>query len=149
MRPRTSVSARFWLGVALPTLVLVLFILFLVFATGYGRESAPVVVIILSFVALPATMLVNCWVLFVTWSDRALLFAAGLAVPLYVGCGMAIFVHGTTNDENVGLIMLAPFFMILGAGTRHPLALFAIWALGIIAFILRVRALAHKDEAAL
>jgi hypothetical protein len=122
--------------------------LFLV-ATGHGRESAPAVALIVSLFALPATMLANCWVLFVAWSDRTLLFAAGLAVPCYVGCGMAIFVHGAPNDENVGLLMLAPFFMIPSEVTRHPLAVLAVWLLGMIALILRARALAYKDDATL
>ena len=149
MRPRTSVSARFWLGVALPTLALVLFILFLVFATG-GEETGPVVVLIVSIVAVPATMLANCWVLFVNWNRRVLLFAGGLAGPLYVGCGMAIFLHGPKNDANVGLKMIAPLFMIPNpVKTRGVLAMFAILLIGIIALILLARALAQKDEAAL
>ncbi|MFY9314174.1 MAG: hypothetical protein WAO95_01285 [Burkholderiales bacterium] len=133
----------------MPTVVLVLFILFLVFAMGRGRGFAPMGVVVLSFVALPATALANCWVLFVNWSGRTLLCFAGFALPLYVGCGMAVFVDGRTDGENVGAIMLVPFFTLLGVGTRHPFAFSAIWALGMIALVLRARALTHKDEAAL
>jgi hypothetical protein len=134
--------------VALPTLVLVLFILFLVFATGRGRESAPVVVLLLSFLALPATMLANCWVLFVHWHSRALLFAAGLTVPFYVGSGMAIYVHGRQYGDNFGMIMLTPFFVVGDTVARHPLAWSSLWALGMIACILLARALALRGKAA-
>jgi hypothetical protein len=148
MTPRISIAARFWLGAALPTLALVLFILFLVFATG-GKETGPVVVLIVSIVAVPATMLANCWVLFVNWNRRVLLFAGGLAVPSYVGCAMAIFLHGPANDANVGLRMIAPLFMIPNpVKTRDVLAMSAIWLLGIIALVVLARALAQKDEAA-
>jgi hypothetical protein len=134
--------------VALPTLVLAIFILFLVFATGRDRESAPAVVLLLSFLALPATMLANCWVLFVRWRARALLFMAGLALPSYVGCAMAAYVHGSQYGDNVGMIMLMPFFMVGDGVARHPLAWFAIWALGMIACILMALALTRRYEAA-
>ena len=95
MKPRTSVATRFWLGVALPTLVLSLFILFLVFVTGHGKGVAPAGVLVLSVFIVPVTMLVNCWVFFVNWQGRGLLFSAGLAVPLCVGCALALLIHGS------------------------------------------------------
>jgi hypothetical protein len=93
MKPRIPVAARFWLGVALPTLIFVFFILFIVFAARVGQGFAPVVVLLLSAYALPVILLVNCWVLFVDWSSRKLLIAAGLAVPLCVGVAMAILIQ--------------------------------------------------------
>jgi ABC-type phosphate transport system permease subunit len=97
MRPQISVAARFWLGVALPTLVLLLFILFLVFVTGQGKGAAPAGVFVLSVFILPVTMLANSWVLFVNWHGRGLLFAAGLALPLFVGCVLTYMIHGSHN----------------------------------------------------
>jgi len=38
---RTRVPTRFWFGIALPAALLLLYILFLVLATGWGREWAP------------------------------------------------------------------------------------------------------------
>ena len=60
---------------------------------------------------------------------------------------MAIYVHGSQYGDNVGMIMLTPFFMVGDTVARQPLAWLAIWALGMIACILRARALALKDEA--
>ena len=93
MKPRTSVAARFWLGVALPTLIFVFFILFLVFATRLGQGFGPAGVLVLSVFALPVMVLVNCWVLFVNWRSRGLLFAAGLTLPICVGFTMAIVIQ--------------------------------------------------------
>lgn len=93
MKPRTSLAAKFWLGVALPMLIFVLFILFIVFVIRLGEGFAPVVVLLLSAYAFPVIMLVNCWVFFIDWRTRSHLFAAGLAVPLCVGAFMAIFIH--------------------------------------------------------
>jgi hypothetical protein len=147
MKPRASVSTRFWLGVAPPILALVLFILFLAFATG-ASESGPIVVLIVSIVAVPMAMLVNCWVLFVNRSDRAPLFVGGLAAPLYVGCALAIFLHGPKNDANVGLMMIAPLFMIPSpVRTRDVVAMLAVWLVGMIGLILLARRLAHEEEA--
>lgn len=101
--------------------------------------------LILSFVAVPAVMLTNCWVLFVSWRGRAPLIIAGLLVPSYVGAAMTIFIHGTRGEGNVGGALLTPFFMILVVATAQPLATFAIWLLAMIAFVLRARAiLAHR-----
>ena len=93
MAPRTSVSTRFWLGVALPMLVFVLFILLIVFALRVGEGFAPVGVLLMSGYALPVMMLVNCWVFFVVWRNRKYLFTAGLAVPLCVAVFMAILIQ--------------------------------------------------------
>jgi hypothetical protein len=95
MRPPLCAATRFWLGVALPTLVLSFVILFLVFVTGQGKGAAPAGVLVLSLFILPATMLVNCWVMFVKWQDRGLLLAAGLEVPLCVGFALAILIHAS------------------------------------------------------
>jgi hypothetical protein len=147
MKPRTSVSTRFWLGVVLPILALVLFIFFLAFATG-ASESGPVVVLIVSIVAVPTTMLVNCWVLFVNWSGRARLLVGGLAAPLYVGSALAIFLHGPQNDANLGLMMIAPLFTIPSpVRTRDVVAMFSVWLMGMIGLILLARKLAHENEA--
>ena len=93
MKPRTSFAVKFWLGVALPMLLFALFILFIVFAIRLGQGFAPAGVFVLSVYALPVMTLVNCWVLFVNWRSRGLLFAAGLAVPFCVGCAMAILIQ--------------------------------------------------------
>jgi hypothetical protein len=69
--------------------------LFLVFVTGHGKGAAPAGVLVLSMFIVPATMLVNCWVLFVKWQSRGLLFAAGLTVPFCVGCALAFMIHGS------------------------------------------------------
>ena len=95
MRQVISVAGRFWLGVALPTLLLVLFLLFLVFVTGHGKGAGPASVFVLSFFAVPIMLIVNCWVLFVRWQDRGWLFAAGTALPLCVGFAAAYMIHGS------------------------------------------------------
>ena len=93
MKPRPPFAAKFWLGVALPMLIFVLFILFIVFAIRLGQGFAPAGVLLLSAFAVPAMMLVNCWVFIVDWRSRSHLFAAGLAVPLCVGVIMAIVIQ--------------------------------------------------------
>jgi hypothetical protein len=92
-RTHHSLAAKFWFGVALPTLLFVLFNLFIVFAIRLGEGFAPATVLLLSVYALPVMMLVNCWVFFVDWRSRGSLIAAGLAVPLCVGLFMAIFIQ--------------------------------------------------------
>lgn len=131
-----SVATRFWLGVALPAVLLAAWIL-LVVLTGHGREWAPVVALFGGFVALPLVLLGGCWVLFVRWRSPARLALAGLILPALVGGAVAAFVHGSGAVHRTAAMLLAPFLALGGIAGHYPLASFVAWglALGVVIFV--------------
>ena len=141
-----SVSPRFWLGVVLPIVLLALWIALLI-ATGHGRQGAPLVMFFASFVALPATMLANCWVLFVNWKTRARLFLAGLALPALVGLAAALVVHATGHAQELGMLLLTPFLIFPDAVTQYPRAAFLLWLLAMVALVSAARILSSRSSA--
>jgi hypothetical protein len=139
------VAGRFWWGVALPTLGLALFIVLIV-ATGRGKEWAPMVAFFASFVAVPATMLINCWVLFVNWKNRGSFYLGASAIPAVVGIGMSLSVHGTGASQTFGAAVLAPILVVFGAAARFPRSAFALWIVAMIALYLGARALESRGR---
>lgn len=138
-RATVSVATRFWLGVALPTVLLAAWIL-LVVLTGGGREWAPVVALIGAFVALPLSMLLNCWVLFVDWRGHARLAFAGLIIPAVVAAAIAAFVHGSGDVHRAGGMLLVPALALGRIAGHHPLVAFVAWGLALGALIIAARA---------
>jgi hypothetical protein len=142
------VSSRFWLGVVQPTALLALWVA-AVIATGQGREWAPATLLIASLAALPAIMLVNCYVLFVDWKSRARMVLAAHAIPGAMVLAALAFVHGTPDVQQWGALALAPLAALPGGALRHPVAALALWALAIAGLLVaaRARARAHGAEA--
>jgi hypothetical protein len=142
------ISARFWFGVVQPTALLAFWIA-AVIATGQGKEWAPAGLLIASLAALPAIMLVNCYVLFVAWKSRARMLLAAHAIPGAMALASLAFVHGTPDVREWGALALAPLAAVPGGALRHPVAAFALWALAIAGLLVaaRARARAHGDAA--
>jgi hypothetical protein len=138
MSSEVALSARFWLGMALPTIVLALVTAFLVLVAGQGREAAPLVVLAVSVVALPAAMLANGWVLFAPWRPAALI-VGGFAVPVLIAVAMALYIQGSAGERQLGATMLAPFFAILAVAAKHPVGLLVAWGLALAGVILAAR----------
>jgi hypothetical protein len=141
-----QVWTRFWLGVVLPTVLLTLLIV-LVIATGRGKESAPMALFFASMVALPGTMLCNCWVLFISWRSKVRLFLGGLAFPALVGFGSALLVHGTGHGQELGVLVLYPFFLVpVVGGPGRPQAALTLWALAMIAVVVAARVVSTRNS---
>ncbi len=140
MKPILSVAMRFWGGLILSTALMIGMILLFTLATGQGREWEPLAAFMISFVAVPLVMLVNCWVLFVSWRSKTLLVLASQVVPLFLVTAILLSVHGYGRLHDVGVILLAPFFS-LGQGIGlFPLLAFCLW-LTVMAAVLY---LAHR-----
>jgi hypothetical protein len=137
-----TVATRFWLGVALPAVLLAAWIL-LVVLTGHGREWAPAVALFGAFVALPLVLLGGCWVLFVRWRSPARLAFAGLVLPAIVGGAVAAFVHGAGAVHRAGAMLLAPFLALGGIAGHYPLASFVAWGLALGLVIVAARGRGH------
>jgi hypothetical protein len=148
MNGRGPVARRFWLGNALPIGLLSVFIVYLVVVTGHGKEWAPLAMLAASVVIVPVTMLVNCWVLFTHFSDRLVLFLAGLVLPFVVAAALTAYLHGTGDARHAGELFLVPFLMSLVAVGNHPLAAFAIWVLAMTLALLAARAVHARRTAA-
>jgi hypothetical protein len=131
----STIAARFWLGMVLPVFCLALVLVVLVTVGGKGKEFAPVVILILSFTTLPATMLANAWVLFATWRP-GFLVAGAFVLPGLVAAPMAVFILGTDAQRDAAAYLLAPFFVLTEIAGRHPAAAFAIWSAAIVGLIL-------------
>jgi hypothetical protein len=86
------------------------------------------IVFFASLTAVPALVLLNCWVLFVDWPRRFLLVASASVLPAVLALGCILFVHGSGRWQELGLIPLVPFLMVPmnGLGTLGVL-----WALSI------------------
>jgi len=140
MRPEISVAARLGWGLVLSTLVSAVVIWFLTVVTGSGREFAPLVALLIAFVALPVTMLVNSWVLFVRWRSRRSLFLCSLAIPSLLLSAIMLYVHGYGNVQELGALMLAPMFQMGRYVGSYPLLACCFWLLALTMLFLMARA---------
>ena len=138
MSTTTSITASFWLGMALPTACLAVFTLLLALIGGKGKEFAPLLLLLMSFVTLPATLLANGWTLFVAWR-RGWLVAGAFVLPAIVAVAMAIFLQGPHYDRGLPAAILAPCLTLLEIVSKHPIAAFAAWVLSVAALILLAR----------
>lgn len=138
MSTSTSIAARFWLGMALPTCGLAVFTVLLALIGGQGKEFAPVLLLLMALITLPLTMLANGWTLFVGWR-RSRLVVAALVLPAIVAVAMALFLQGPHYDRGLPAAILAPCLTLLELASRHPVVAFAAWALAVIALILLAR----------
>ena len=123
---------------ALPTACLAIFILLLVTLGGKGKEFAPFLLLLISIVAVPATMLANGWVLFMAWR-RGSLVAGAFVLPTIVAIAMALFLQAPHHDRGLPAAILAPCLALLEAVSKHPVIAFAAWALSLVALILLAR----------
>jgi hypothetical protein len=103
------------------------------------REFTPLLLLVLSIVAVPAVMLVNCWTLFVSWRGSLPLLLAGLAMPALAGAVFTMFVHGRGVAKRAAEAALAPFGALLKAGGDFLLALLAVWLLAMAGLFLWAR----------
>ncbi len=108
--------------------------LFLVLATGRGREWAPVAALMFGLLALPGCMLADGWLLFVSLR-RPLLLLAGLAVPAYVAVALTIFVHGSRGERNAGAAMLETYFDLVDAAEGRGMLFFLLWLAAMAALV--------------
>lgn len=138
MSTTTSIAARFWLGMTLPTFSLAVFTVLLALVGGKGKEFAPVLLLLMSLVFLPMTMLANGWTLFVGWR-RGRLVAGAFVLPAIVAIVMALFLQGPHYDRGLPAAILAPCLTLLEAASKHPVVAFAAWALTIAVLILMAR----------
>ena len=138
MSTTTSIAARFWLGMALPTLCLAVFTVLLALIGGKGKEFAPILLLLMSLVTLPLTMLANGWTLFVGWR-RSRLVAGAFVLPAVVAVVMALFLQGPHYDRGLPAAILAPFLTLLQAASKHPVVAFTAWMLSVAALILLAR----------
>lgn len=147
MNARATVARKFWLGNALPIVLLAAFIFYLVVVTGRGREWAPLALVAASVVIVPVTMFVNCWVLFIGFRDRLALFLAGLVLPFIVAAALTAYLHGKGDARHAGELFILPFLMSLVAVGNHPLAAFTIWVLAMTVALLAARAVHARGTA--
>jgi hypothetical protein len=138
MSTTTSIAARFWLGMALPTFGLAVFTVLLALIGGKGKEFAPILLLLMALVTLPLTMLANGWALFVGWR-RSRLIAGAFVLPTIVAVVMAIFLQGPQYDRGLPATILAPCLTLLEAASKHPIVAFAAWVLSVAALILLAR----------
>ena len=138
MGTTTSIAARFWLGMALPTFCLAVFTVLLALIGGRGKEFAPILLLLMALVALPLTMLANGWTLFVGWR-RSRLVAGACVLPAIVAVAMAMFLHGPHYDRGLPAVILAPCLTALEVASKHPVVAFAAWVLCIAALVLLAR----------
>jgi hypothetical protein len=138
MTTNTSIAARFWLGMALPTCCLAVFTVLLALVGGKGKEFAPILLLLMALVALPLAMLANGWTLFVDWR-RSRLVAGAFVLPATVAVIMAMFLQGPHYDRGLPAVILAPCLTLLEAASKHPVAAFAAWLLSVAALILLAR----------
>lgn len=126
---------RFWLGSVIPSLVLAMLV-GLLLATGNGKREAPLMVFFTSLFAVPAIILLDCWVLFVNWQKRSLLIAAGAAIPAIYLFGCLLFIHGSGSWQALGMLALLPFMSV---PMRDLGTLTALWVLAIVALLIMAR----------
>jgi hypothetical protein len=138
MNTDTSIAARFWLGMALPTFCLALFTALLALIGGKGKEFAPILLLLVALVTLPLTMLANGWTLFVDWR-RSRLLAGAFVLPVIVAVIMALFLQGPHYDRGLPAAILAPCLTLLEVASKHPVVAFAAWVLSIAVLILQAR----------
>lgn len=134
----TSLSTRFWLGMALPTTMLAVFTLLIALIGGQGRGLAGAVVVILAFAFVPAAMLINGWTLFCAWRPGKLT-AAAFVVPIYLIVAVALYVQGAGKEHTVGASLLAPFVGIAYVAGKAPLAATAAWVIAMAALVFFAR----------
>jgi hypothetical protein len=104
----------------------------LLLITGDGKREAPMIVFFASLVAVPAVILLNCWVLFVSWRRPSRLLASALVLPALVLLGSVLFIHGSESWQELGMLLLAPFLMV----PMNSLGLVAIlWLLAIVVLV--------------
>jgi hypothetical protein len=96
-----------------------------------------------SLVAVPAVLLLNCWVLFVAWSSLTRLLVAACAIPAFVSMSAVLVVHGTGHWQEAGMIMAYPFLLI---PVTYPKAVGALWAVVLLIVLLLARAVQQARE---
>jgi hypothetical protein len=138
MSTNTSIAARFWLGMVLPTFCLAVFTALLALIGGKGKEFAPILLLLMALVTLPLAMLANGWTLFVDWR-RSRLVAGAFVLPAVVAVIMAMFLQGPHYDRGLPAAILEPCLTLLEFVSKHPVAAFAAWLLSVAALILLAR----------
>jgi hypothetical protein len=142
MQTRLRLSTKFWLGAVIPAIGLAL-LMTAVIASGRGKGEAPMLVFFTSLAAVPAVLLLNCWVLFVAWSSLTRLLVAGCAIPAFVSMGAVLLVHGTGRWGEAGMIVLYPFLLI---PVTYPRAVGSLWAVVLLIVLLVARAVQQARE---
>lgn len=128
---RVPLLMRFLLGSILPAFLLGLCFL-IILAGGRGKGEAPMVVFFASLVAVPAVILLNCWVLFIPWHSLLRLFAFASILPAIITLGSALFVYGSGFLQNSGLVVLLPFLCVPMRGLR---LLTTVWAIAVASLL--------------
>ena len=129
---------RFLLGSVLPTVLLVVG-LSLLLATGIGKREAPAIVFFASLFAVPAVLLLNCWVLFIAWSSSTRIALAAAVLPGLFALGALLAIHSTGGWQQLGMAVLMPF---LPVPMRHLELLAGLWAVALVIVLLW----AHRIE---
>jgi hypothetical protein len=140
MGPELTVAVRFWQGLVASTLILAVAIWFLTVVMGAGREFAPLVAIILTFSTLPVIMLINGWVLFVTWRSRLHLFLGSLVIPSVMLMTIMLFLEGAGDLKKFGTVLLAPLFGIMELVVPYPILALTLWVLAMALIYLAAHA---------
>ncbi len=140
MESRITVWSGLWWGPILSSIVAVAAILFLTVTMGQGREFIPLAALVASVLALPITMLLSSWVLFVSWNSRLRLFVGSFAVQSILVIAVMLYVHGYGEVHWAGEFILAPFFVLAGVVGPHVLLASMLWGVTMIGIVLAARA---------
>lgn len=140
-----SLSTRFWLGMALPTVVLVFSTLLIALVGGQGRGFAGAAALILAFAFVPAALLMNGWALFSTLRPGRLV-AAAFILPAYLIVAVALLVTGTGTEQDAGMLLLYPFMGVAYVATVAPLATAAAWVIAMAALVILARRKRAREE---
>jgi hypothetical protein len=142
MQTSLRLSTKFWLGAVVPAIGLAL-VFAAAIASGRGKGEAPMLVFFVSLVAVPAVLLLNCWVLFVAWSSPMRMLTAASMIPAVVGIGAVLVVHGTGRWVEAGMFLLFPFLLI---PETNPRAVGAVWAVMLLVVLLAARAVQRARQ---
>ena len=72
---------------------------------GKGGFEAALLLVIGVFI-VPGLLVANCWLFFVRWSNRALVFLAGSVLPALVGATQAVILYGPRDFDRWSKSML-------------------------------------------
>ena len=140
MDSRITVWSGLWWGPILSTIVAALAVVFLTVAMGQGREFIPLAALFGSALALPVTMMLSSWVLFIPWKSRFLFFAGSFAVQSILVIAVMLYVHGYGEVHWAGEFILAPFFVLAGVVGPHVLLASMLWGVTMVGIVLAARA---------
>ncbi len=140
MALRITVWSGLWWGPVLSSIVAAAAIVFFTVTMGQGREFIPLAALVGSVFALPVTMLLSSWVLFVRWKSRFRLFTSSFAVQSILVIAVILYVHGYGELHRAGELMLAPFFLLAEVVGPHVLLLSMLWCAAMVGIVVAARA---------